>query len=93
MAIYGLVFGPGDPKMVPYEHSCTDGHFDVWHAHTRGKFPRKVPKMAMYGQLWPFMAIYGLVFGPGDPKMVPYEHPCPDGHFDVRHAHTQGKFP
>ena len=51
MATYGLVFGPGDPKMVPYERPCPDGRFDVRHAHTRGKFPQKVQKMAIYGHL------------------------------------------
>ena len=38
------------------------------------------------------MAIYGLFFGRGDPKMVSYERPRPDGRFDVWHAHTQGNF-
>ena len=52
MATYGLVFGLVDPKMVPYEGPRPDGRFDVRHAHTLGKFPRKVRKMAIYGHLW-----------------------------------------
>ena len=53
MAIYDLGFGHRDPKMVPCERPRQDGRFDVRHAHTRVKFPRKVPNMAIYGHFGP----------------------------------------